>query len=268
MFMNTYQHRVAVITGAGSGIGRELARSLASRGARLAISDVNEAALAETKSLCGRAEVRTYRVDVASRQEVFAHAVDVKRDFGTAHYVFNNAGVTLFATFEHMTLEELDWLLGINLLGVVYGTKAFLPLLLAQKEGHIVNISSIFGIMGMPGQSAYSISKFGVRALTESLWHELKGTGVKATLVHPGGIRTNIDRAAPLGRSAGAYEKSLMMMAGRLLVTKPDRCALDIVEGVSRGRKRILTGKNARRAALLVRLLPTSYGVLLRRYGL
>jgi short-subunit dehydrogenase len=266
--MNVYQDKVAVITGAGSGIGRELARSLATRGARLAISDVNTAALLETKGLCGTAEVRTYRLDVASRQEVFAHADDVKRDFGTAHYVFNNAGVTLVATFEHMTLEELDWLLGINLWGVIHGTKAFLPMLLAQKQGHVINMSSIFGIIGMPGQSAYSISKFGVRGLTESLWRELKGTGVKATLVYPGGIRTNIDKAAPLGRFAGEYEKSLMEKVGRLLVTPPERCARDIVEGVAQGRKRILTGKNARKTALLVRLLPTSYGVLLRRYGL
>ena len=266
--MNVYQDKVAVITGVGSGIGRELALSLAARGARLAISDVDEAALAETKGLCGTAEVRTYRLDVASRHEVFAHADAVKRDFGAAHYVFNNAGVTLVATFEHMTLEELDWLLGINLWGVIHGTKAFLPMLLAQKQGHIVNISSIFGIIGMPGQSAYSISKFGVRGLTESLWRELKGTGVKATLVHPGGIRTNIGKAAPLGRFAGDYEKSLLEKAGRLLITPPEECAHDIVEGVARGRKRILTGKNARKTALLVRLLPTSYGVLLRRYGL
>jgi short-subunit dehydrogenase len=266
--VNVYEKKVAVITGAGSGIGRELARALATRGARLALSDVDEGGLAETKRLCGDADVRTYTVDVAARDQVFVHADDVRRDFGTAHYLFNNAGVSLVATFEHATIEEMEWLLGINLWGTIYCTKAFLPMLLAQREGHVVNMSSIFGLLGMPGQSAYGISKFGVRALGESLWRELRDTGVRVTVVHAGGIRTNIMKAAPLSRFAGDYEKSLVGKSARLLATSPERCAREILDGVARGKKRILTGKNSRKAELLARLLPTGYGTILRRYGL
>jgi short-subunit dehydrogenase len=266
--VNVYANKVAVITGAASGIGRELARSLAARGARLALSDVDEGALAETMRLCNGADVRAYPVDVSARGQVFAHADEVRRDFGTAHYLFNNAGVSLVATFEHVTVEEMEWLLGINLWGTIYCTKAFLPMLLAQKEGHIVNLSSIFGFLGVPGQSTYNISKFGVRGLSESLWRELKGTGVRVTVVHPGGIRTNIGKSAPLCRFAGDFERTLSEKSQRLLVTPPERCARDIVDGVARGRKRVLTGKNSRKAELLARILPTAYGAMLRRYGL
>jgi NAD(P)-dependent dehydrogenase (short-subunit alcohol dehydrogenase family) len=267
--MNAYEGKVAVITGAGSGIGRELARLLAGHGARLALSDVSESGLAETVRVCGgKAEVRAYPLDVSKRAAVFAHADDVKRDFGTAHFLFNNAGVSLAATFEHATIEEMEWLLGINLWGVIYGTKAFLPLMLAQREGHIVNLSSIFGFVGVPAQSAYNISKFGVRGLTECLWAELSGTGVRATCVHPGGIRTNIDKAAPLGKFAGDYEKKIMDTIGKMLVTPPEDCARDIIDGVARGRKRIVTGKNAALVDYAARISPKRYGAVLKAFGL
>jgi NAD(P)-dependent dehydrogenase (short-subunit alcohol dehydrogenase family) len=267
--MSIYEGKVAVVTGAGSGIGRELACLLAGRGARLALSDVATAGLAETAKLCGRkSDVRTYPLDVSQRAAVFAHADDVRRDFGTAHFLFNNAGVSLAATFEHMTVEELEWLLGINLWGVIYGTKAFLPLMLAQREGHIVNLSSIFGFVGVPAQSAYNISKFGVRGLTECLWGELSGTGVKATCVHPGGIQTNIDRAAPLGKFAGDYEKRILGTISEMLVTPPEDCARDIIEGVARGEKRIVTGKNAALVDYAARISPEYYGTVLKAFGL
>lgn len=267
--MNPYQDKVAVITGAGSGIGRELAQLFAQRGARLALSDVDEQGLAETHRRCGdAATIRRYRLDVSQRAAVFAHADDVKRDFGGAHFVFNNAGVSLAATFEHMTIEELEWLLGINLWGVIYGTKAFLPLMLAQREGRIVNISSIFGFVGVPAQSAYNISKFAVRGLNECLWAELEGTGVQVTSVHPGGIRTNIDKAAPLGKFAGDYEKGVLETVSRMLVTPPEQCAREIVEGVARGRRRIVTGKSAGLTDLVARLSPKHYGKVLAWMGL
>jgi NAD(P)-dependent dehydrogenase (short-subunit alcohol dehydrogenase family) len=267
--MDAYKGKVAVITGAGSGIGRELARLLAGRGARLALSDIGKAGLAETVKLCGRrADVRAYPLDVSKRAPVFAHAKAVQRDFGAVHFLFNNAGVSLAATFEHMTIEELEWLLGINLWGVVYATKAFLPQMLAQREGHVVNISSIFGFVGVPTQSAYNISKFAVRGLTECLWAELSGTGVRATCVHPGGIRTNLDKAAPLGRFAGDYERRIMGTIGEMLVTPPEDCARDIVEGVARGDKRIVTGKNAALMDYAARISPEYYGTVLKAVGL
>src|SRR5690606_38435450 len=143
--------KVIVITGAGSGIGRALAQQLAGKGARLALSDVNAQGLNETlASLPAVTEARGYALDVSNRQSVFAHADEVKRDFGTAHCVINNAGATMIGTIEHMTVDEIEWQLGINLWGVIYGTKAFLPMMLAQSEGCIVNVSSVFGLVGYP----------------------------------------------------------------------------------------------------------------------
>jgi NAD(P)-dependent dehydrogenase (short-subunit alcohol dehydrogenase family) len=266
--MSFYTGKVSVITGAGSGIGRELARLLAARGARLALSDIDDAGLAATRQVCGNADVGTYRIDVSKREQVFAHADDVMRDFGAADFLFNNAGVTLIATFEHSTIEEIEWLLSINLWGVIYGTKAFLPMMLERRSGCIVNLSSIFGLVGVPTQSAYNMSKFAVRGLTEALWRELEGTGVRAVSVHPGGIRTNIDKAGRMGSNAGDYERQLFATVGSLLVTPPEQCAGDILRGVERGANRILTGKSSRLVELASRLAPRSYGVLFKRLGL
>jgi len=266
--MSIFREKVAVITGAGSGIGRELARQLAGHGARLALSDIDTAALEETRRLCGGAEVRTWRVDVANRQQVFAHADDVSRDLGPADFVFNNAGTTLIATVEHSTIEEIEWLLGINLWGVIYGTKAFLPAMLERRSGCIVNLSSIFGLVGVPTQSAYNMSKFAVRGLTESLWRELEGTGVRAVSVHPGGIRTNIDKAGRLGSRADAYERDMLAGVGDFLTTPPEQCAADILRGVERGETRILTGHHARTVDRVARLMPRSYGRLFKRLGM
>ena len=208
--MSCFAGKVAVITGAGSGIGRALAQQLAAKGARLALSDVNAAGLEETMvSLPAGCDARSYALDVSNRRAVFDHADAVQRDFGTAHFVINNAGVTVVGTIAHLTIEEIEWQLGINLWGVIYGTKAFLPMMLAQREGCIVNISSVFGLVAFPTQGAYNISKFGVRGLTECLWNELDGTGVRAVCVHPGGIRTNIEKAGRRCAAAGADEATL-----------------------------------------------------------
>ena len=264
---SAFDSKVAVVTGAASGIGRELARQLAAAGATLAISDVDRAGLNETRKACGDAEVRAYPLDVSKREAVFAHAAAVKRDFGDVHFLFNNAGVSLAATFEHSTIEELEWLLGINLWGVIYGTKAFLPTMLAQREGCIVNLSSVFGLIGMPAQSAYNIAKFGVRGLTESLWRELDGTGVRAVSVHPGGIRTRIEKSAPLGKFAGDYERKVMKAVADALVTPAEDCAREILAGVAEGSKRIVTGNNARLIDLAARISPDHYGALFKRLG-
>ena len=265
--MHTYKEKVAVVTGAASGIGQALAVELAHRGARIAISDIDVSGLEQTKALCGSADVRTYKLDVSSKDEFFAHAEQVVEDFGTVHLVFNNAGATIVGTVEHLTIEEIEWQLSINLWGVIYGTKAFLPTMLAQGEGWIVNMSSVFGLLGYPSQSAYNISKFGVRGLTEALWSELRGTGVHAVAVHPGGIRTNIEKSARRSVNAGAEEDLFAAAADKMLVTPPEVVAKDVLNGIVRGRDRILTGKYSRTMFWLSRLMPNSYPSILRKLG-
>jgi short-subunit dehydrogenase len=161
-------------------------------------------------------------------------------------------------------MEEIEWQLGINLWGVIYGTKAFLPILLQQKEGHIVNLSSVFGLVAVPGQSAYNVSKFGVRGWTECLWQELAGSGVQATCVHPGGIRTGIAQTGRMGANADHIERRLLALADKLLVTPPEDMAAAILVGVTRGKKRIIYGSKACTLTLLQRLLPVSYGKVLQ----
>jgi NAD(P)-dependent dehydrogenase (short-subunit alcohol dehydrogenase family) len=263
--MTIYSGKVAVVTGAASGIGRALAQQLAARGARLAISDINDTGLGETlKSLPTGADARGYRVDASQRDAVFAHAADVQRDFGTAHFVVNNAGATVVGTVAHLSIEEIEWQLGINLWGPIYGTKAFLPMMLAQREGCIVNISSVFGLVGFPLQSAYNVSKFGVRGLTECLWSELEGTGVRAVCVHPGGIRTGIEKAGRRAVASGAEEAAFEGLADRMLITPPEECAKDILAGIERGKRRILTGHKSTTLFWLSRLLPSAYPAILR----
>ena len=268
MVIHMFKQKTAVITGAASGIGRALAVELAAAGARLALSDVDEAGLAETARLCrAETEVRTYPLDVSQREAVFAHADRVLQDFGAAHFLFNNAGVTLVGTVEHTDIDEFEWLLSINLWGVIYGTKAFLPAMLRQREGHIVNISSIFGFVAYPAQGAYNVSKFGVRAFTECLWGELEGTGVRAVSVHPGGIRTNIERAGQRCRAITDENDGLHEKAELMLRTPPAHVARDILRGLRKGRRRIVTGYGSTRLYWLSRLAPNRYGGLMRRFG-
>src|SRR5882757_4357607 len=206
--MKNFTDRVAVITGAGSGIGRALALELAGRGARLALSDIDEVAVADTAAHCEKAgaQAKGYRLDVADRAAVTAHADAVAAEFGQVNLVVNNAGVAVMATVEEMSYADLDWIVGINFWGVVHGTKAFLPHLIASGDGHLVNVSSVFGFVGVPTQSAYNATKFAVRGFTEALRQEMliekKPVGVHC--VHPGGIDTNIARAARTSDRLGA----------------------------------------------------------------
>lgn len=262
-----FKDKVAVVTGAGSGIGRALSLQLAHAGARLALSDIDQAALTETIRQINATvapdgsplKVKGYRLDVANRESVFAHAEEVVADFGAAHLLFNNAGTTLVGTVAHTSIEEFEWQLGINMWGVVYMTKAFLPTLLQQREGTIVNISSVFGLLSFDCQGAYSMSKFAVRGLTECLWSELGGTGVNAVCVHPGGIKTNIEKAGRRVKLAGPEEELLSASAEKMLTTSPERCASDILNGVRRGDRRILTGNKSSTMFWLTRLFPNTY---------
>lgn len=200
--MKLTQEKTAAVTGAASGIGRAVALELASRGCHLALSDVDEAGLAETARLCdGHGVELTHEiVDVADRGAVLTWADQVVADHGRVHLVVNNAGVALSYPVETMSFDDIEWLMGINFWGVVNGTKAFLPHLAAAGEGHIVNVSSVFGLIGIPGQSAYNAAKFAVRGFTDALRIELKSSGspVSCTTVHPGGVKTNIVRNARL----------------------------------------------------------------------
>ncbi len=261
-----FKDKVVAITGAGSGIGQALAIELAARRARLALADINAAALTETmQRLPQGVDARAYPLDVSSRAAVYQYAVDVKRDFGAAHFVVNNAGTGLFATVEHLTIEEIERVLNINLWGVIYGTKAFLPVMLAQKEGCIVNISSVMGLLAAPCEAAYCMSKFAVRGLTETLWHELDGTGVRAVVVHPGGINTNISKNSRRAQHEGEFERKNEEGTRRHMTTSPRDCAREIITGLERGKRRLLVGNGARALHRISRLFPNSYGTLLRR---
>lgn len=265
--MDELSGKVAVVTGAGSGIGRALAKRLATEGARLAISDVDEAGLIETAQACKRsgAEVRTYRVDVGERAAVLAHADAVVGDFGSVNLVVNNAGVALQANVLEMSFEDLDWLMNINFWGMVNGSKAFLPHLISSGDGHLVNISSVFGLIGVPTQSAYCAAKFGVRGFTESLRQEMRmgKHPVGVTCVHPGGIKTNIARSA---RSALHRSSDEMAAAfDRIARTTPDTAARRILTGVRKDQARVLIGVDALAIDGMPRLLGSAYQSVVSR---
>ncbi|ASK33142.1 acetoin dehydrogenase (plasmid) [Alcanivorax sp. N3-2A] len=265
--MKNFNDKVAVITGAGSGIGRALAQQLAAQGARLALSDINETGLNETASLLGLDEDRliTRVFDVASRDAVYQFAEQVAQHFGAVHLVFNNAGVALGASVEDMSYEDFEWLMGINFWGVVYGTKAFLPHLRAAGEGHIVNVSSVFGLIGVPTQSAYNAAKFAVRGFTESFRQELEldGGNVSCTSVHPGGIKTNIARNARMGsgteKITGSDPDKARRDFEKMFRTTPEEAARTILKGVRGNKRRVLIGSDAMAIDGMQRLLPTVY---------
>lgn len=245
--------RVVAVTGAASGIGRELAIELVGRGADVAISDVDEAGLADTVERCrrrapGRA-VTASTLDVADREAVEGWASAVVGDHGRVNGIINNAGVALVAPIARMSYDDLRWLMGINFWGVVHGTMAFLPHLKAAGEGHVVNISSVFGLTAIPSQSAYNASKFAVRGFTDCLRIELdlERAGVSATTVHPGGIRTNIVRNARIDpRSKDVRGRDLVREFDRVTATKPDKAARVILDGIERDKRRVLIGPDAR----------------------
>jgi NAD(P)-dependent dehydrogenase (short-subunit alcohol dehydrogenase family) len=258
--VKNFNGRVAVITGAGSGIGRALATELAGRGARLALSDIDEAAVGETASLCEKsgAQAKGYRLDVADRAAFAAHAEEVAGHYGQVNLVVNNAGVALMATVEQMSYADFDWLMGINFWGVVHGTKSFLPHLIASGEGHLVNISSVFGLVGVPTQSAYNAAKFGVRGFTEALRQEMliERRPVGVSCVHPGGIQTNIARDA---RTAGGTAQELATEFAKIARTSPEDAAKTILRGVERNRARILIGADAHVIDAAPRVLGAAY---------
>ena len=257
--MREIRGAVAVVTGAASGIGRALAVDLARRGAQLALADVNAAGLDETRGLLGSAVARTYTVDIANAAAVEGFANDVQRDFGRTSLLVNNAGVALLGTLAELSLDDFAWLIDINFWGVVYHCKFFLPLLAREPDAHIVNVSSIFGLIGPPGQTAYSASKFAVRGFSESLREELRDTtAIKVTSVHPAGIATPIARKARAAQGVTAADRLEAEEHFRQVATiPPEEAARVIIKGILGNKNRVLIGADAYRVDRIQRLFPS-----------
>ncbi|MCW2833404.1 MAG: Short-chain dehydrogenase/reductase [Nocardioides sp.] len=248
MSLESVQDKVVVISGAGSGIGRALARLAAEQGALLALSDWNADGLAETVEMVKAlgAEVRSDVLDVSDREAVAQWATAVAGQFGRVNLVVNNAGVSVSGDFEEMTYDDFDWIVGVNLNGVVHGTKEFLPHLIASGNGALVNISSLFGLISMPGQTAYNATKYAVRGFTEALREEMliNGRPVTVTCVHPGGIRTGIVRH---GRTTTGedHAKLTTVFEKKLARMTADKAAEIILKGAVSGKARVLVGADA-----------------------
>ncbi len=271
--MKSFKNKVAAITGAGSGIGRALAVNLAKQGCDLALSDVNKNGLSETVNEArGQGVNVSYQLlDVAKRDDVYAWADQVVTEHGCVNLIFNNAGVALSGTVEALSIEDYEWIMDINFWGVLYGTKAFLPHLEASGDGHIINISSVFGLTSQPLMSGYNASKFAVRGFTESLRQDLEITGssVSSTCVHPGGIKTNIARDARISDSVaevtGSSLEATMAEYEKLFIHTPDSAAKVILDGVKKNKRRVLIGADARVYDGLARIMPSGYQKLITK---
>jgi NAD(P)-dependent dehydrogenase (short-subunit alcohol dehydrogenase family) len=260
--MTDIKGKVAVVTGAGSGIGRALAYDLARRGAKLAVSDVDATGLAATVKqirVIG-APVHSTSLDVTDRAAVLAYADEVAAHFGGVNLVFNNAGIAFTGDISAMSFEQIERVMDVDFWGVVHGTKAFLPHVIASGDGHIVNISSLFGLLAIPGQSAYNAAKFAVRGFTEALRQEMliAGHNVRVTCVHPGGIKTAI------ARNGGAVEgqdaaKLAEYFDAKLAKTTPEAAAKSILRSVQRNRPRAVVGIDAKVLDVLVRIVGPAY---------
>jgi NAD(P)-dependent dehydrogenase (short-subunit alcohol dehydrogenase family) len=263
--MKSFENKVAAITGAGSGIGRALAKGLARQGCQLALADVNAQGLAETAEQARKLGVQVSEaiVNVADREAVNAWAQMVVSEFGRVNAIFNNAGVAQGGTVEGNEHADYEWVMSINFWGVVNGTKAFLPHLKASGQGHVINVSSVFGLFAQPGMSAYNASKFAVRGFTESLRQELDmaDCGVSASCVHPGGIRTNIAMTARMNASLSSItgqtaDEARQQFNDQFLRTTPEKAAQVIIKGVLANKRRILIGTDAYVLDTMQRLWP------------
>lgn len=258
--MKNFSGKLAVVTGAASGIGRALAVQLASRGADLALADIDEPGLAETAAMVRGVSCTTHVVDVADRVAMESFAADVVKAHGRVDLLVNNAGVTLVSTAAGVDYGDFEWIINVNFWGVVYGTKTFLPHLRQADEAHIVNVSSLFGLMSMPLQSTYNATKFAVRGFTEALKMELAGTRIGVSSVHPGGVRTAIARNARIGDDVPfVTREKLTRKFDEAAKTTSTQAAAVIISGIEKNRRRILVGRDARWLDRIVRWLPGRY---------
>jgi NADP-dependent 3-hydroxy acid dehydrogenase YdfG len=265
--MSYFEGKIAVITGAGSGIGRCLALHLNRVGCTLEISDINLDSLEQTRASLFRPELacHTRQLDVANREAFEEWAADIDSRHGRADILINNAGVAVAALAEENSYEDLHWLMNINFWGVVYGCKSFLPLLRKSPASHLVNISSLFGIIGVPTQSAYNAAKFAVRGYTESLRQEMSGSNVHVCCVHPGGVKTNIARNART--AADAPKDELALNFEEFARTTPESAAAQIARAMERRKPRLLIGADAKIVTLISRIFPASYPRILGWMG-
>lgn len=267
--MSISSKSVAAITGAGSGIGRALALAFAREGvAGVALSDINEENLGKTGELLSATGVKLTKtvLDVADLEAVESWASAIVEEFGSVTHLVNNAGVGLVGRTDEVSFDDMRWLMDINFWGTVYGTKVFLPILKEQGHGHIVNISSVFGLMAPPGQATYCASKFAVRGFTESLRHELDGTEIYASCVHPGGVRTNIVREARKGENAPEEDKRIApIIFDKVARTTPEEAADTIIRGIKAKNPRILIGSDAAQMSAILRLFPKRYFKIMDR---
>jgi NAD(P)-dependent dehydrogenase (short-subunit alcohol dehydrogenase family) len=259
--MKNLHGKTAAITGAGSGIGRALAVNLAREGCNLALADVNGDGLRETIGLInGMVKVSTHIVDVSCRDQVLRFAGEAAQQHGGVDIIINNAGVVVGDFLETVPIEDFEWLMDINFWGVVHGTMAFLPLLKQRPEGHIVNLSSVNGIIPNPNNGPYCAAKFAVKGYTETLAQEMHGTNIGVSCVHPGGIKTGIARNARINRTLFSVTKDQVarLYEDELFRTTADEAARVIIKGIKKNRRRILVGLDAKVIDLLVRLFPVT----------
>ncbi len=258
----------AVITGAASGIGAALAADLAARGCNLALADVNATGLhaVAARFRAPGVTVSEHTLDVADKEAVAALPDAVLKEHGGVTVLVNNAGVALGGTFEQVPPEDFEWMFGINFWGVVYMTRAFLPVLRRAETAQLVNLSSLFGIVAPAGQVPYAASKFAVRGFSEALRHELEGSSVGVTVVHPGGVRTSVDASARRTGVSEAERQQQRYISTKLLQLAPEAAAAQIVQGILRRKKRVLVGRDAKQVALIQRLFPVGYWPLMAKF--